>query len=179
MVDAALGWSSGCAYEKRETRNEKLHMNPAHAHLVLNHIPVVGTIIGLIVLAYGMLRRSHEVRMAACFVLVLVALLAIPTFLTGEPAEELVEELPGVSHDVIHEHEEAAELAIWVIEIMGVAALVALLWNWKRGAVPAWLITVVLVTALAAVGTMGWTANLGAKIRHPEITGAPPAPTQR
>jgi hypothetical protein len=41
-------------------------------------------------------------------IFIIVALLAIPAYLTGEPTEELVENLPGVSKSSIEQHEEAA-----------------------------------------------------------------------
>ncbi len=35
-------------------------MNPAHVHLWLNHLPVVGTFFGLLLLLVAILRRSAE-----------------------------------------------------------------------------------------------------------------------
>jgi hypothetical protein len=155
-------------------------MNAAHAHLLLNHIPVIGAILGLIVLVWGFYRKNSEVRTAAMLVFVIVALLSIPAYLTGEPAEEMVEDLPGVSHDLIHEHEEAAEFAIWVMQGLGLASLVGLFFAWKKNAVPNWLNIAILALALASAAAMARTANLGGVIRHPEISGpaqgqAPPA----
>jgi len=72
-------------------------MNLAHLHLVLNHLPVLGTGFGLALLIFGLWRRSDELKKTALGVLVLVALAAVPVYLTGEPAEELVQAVPGVS----------------------------------------------------------------------------------
>jgi hypothetical protein len=147
-------------------------MNLAHVHLLLNHFPVIATVLGLLLLVWGIYRRSPEVRTASFLVFILAALVAIPTFRTGEPAEELIEHMPGVSRDLIHDHEEAAEVTIWIVEVLGVVALAALIWQRKRGATPAWLVLIVLLIALGAAGALGWTANLGGKIRHPEINSA-------
>ncbi|WP_262708252.1 hypothetical protein [Hymenobacter persicinus] len=42
----------------------------------------------------------------------MAALLTIPTQLTGEGAEKVVEDRPSVTHALIHEHEEAAEVSL-------------------------------------------------------------------
>ena len=50
-------------------------MNPAHLHLMLNHIPVLGTAFGLGLLAFALWRRSDELKKTALGVFVLVALM--------------------------------------------------------------------------------------------------------
>ena len=72
-------------------------MDWTHFHLMMNHVPVLGSIFGFVLLAWGMLRGSTEIKKVALTILVLTALFAIPVYLTGEPAEETVEALPGVS----------------------------------------------------------------------------------
>jgi hypothetical protein len=90
--------------------------------------------------------------------------------LTGEPAEEAVEHLAGVTERAIHVHEEAAELAAVATYVGGAIALAALMFFRRRGLGPP-LATLALVVALAAFGLMARTANLGGQIRHPEISG--------
>jgi hypothetical protein len=72
-------------------------MNPPHLHLMLNHLPFLGTIFGLGLLAYGIWRDSEDVKKAALGVLVVVALLAVPVYLTGEPTADAVKGLTSVS----------------------------------------------------------------------------------
>ncbi|HEX9782951.1 MAG TPA: hypothetical protein VGA56_09525, partial [Opitutaceae bacterium] len=104
-------------------------MNVAHLHLILNHVPVLGTAFGLGLLTFALWRKSEEVKKAALGLFVISALLAIPVYFTGEPAEEIVEELPDVSHANIEEHEEAAEVAFIGVLMLGVAALTKLIWR--------------------------------------------------
>ena len=146
-------------------------MNAAHAHLLLNHIPVIGAILGLIVLMWGYYRRNADVRIAAMLLFVIVALLSIPAYLTGEPAEHMINKLPGVDRKLIHEHEEAAEFAIWIMEALGAASLAGLYFAWREKAVPRWLNITILVLGLATAAAMARTSNLGGVIRHPEING--------
>jgi uncharacterized membrane protein len=149
-------------------------INPAHVHLLLNHLPVVGSIFALFLLMMGVIRRSSELQRAALAAFVLVALLAIPTFLTGEPAEKLVTNLAGVSKGLIETHEEAAEVSLWVIEAVGVFALAGLLLYRRATTFPRWYTASSLVLALAVGMLMAWTANLGGQIRHSEIAGSSP-----
>lgn len=144
-------------------------MNPTHLHLMLNHIPVLGTAFGLGLLAFGLWRRSDELKKASLGVLVIIALLAVPAYLTGEPAEDLVKPLPGVSRMIMGHHEEAAEIAFTGLVVLGVASLAGLILFRRGKSLPAWLSGIILAGSLVVVGLMSWTANLGGQIRHTEI----------
>jgi hypothetical protein len=146
-------------------------MNAAHLHLLTNHLPVLGTLFGLGLLLFALLRKSDELKKVSLGVFVIIALLAIPPYLSGEPAEHLVENIPGISKAFAEEHEEAAQFAFTGVVILGAASLFGLVW-WRRGKiVPSWFATLLLLMALGVFGSMAWTANLGGKIRHPEIHG--------
>jgi hypothetical protein len=54
-----------------------LVMTLTHLHLVLNHVPVLGTAFGLALLAFGIWRRSTELKKTALGVFVLTALMAL------------------------------------------------------------------------------------------------------
>ncbi|MFC7671286.1 hypothetical protein ACFQT0_30695 [Hymenobacter humi] len=85
-------------------------MNQAHWHLLLNHAPILGSLFGLVLLLLAVALRLQPVLLRTGLVtLIVAALLTIPTQLTGDGAEEVVEDQPGVSEPLIHEHEEAAE----------------------------------------------------------------------
>ena len=71
--------------------------NPAHLHLMLNHVPLLGTAFGLGLVGWALLRKSEELKKISLGVFVIVAVLAVPAYLMGEPAEKLVENLPDVS----------------------------------------------------------------------------------
>ena len=146
-------------------------MNATHLHLLLNHVPVLGTVLGLGLLAFASWRRSEEIKRAALGLFVIAALVAIPTYLTGEPAEDTVESLPGVTHPLIERHEEAAVVAFTGMLGLGVVALAGLFFFRRQRPVPAWFGIVTLAAALVVSGLMGWTASLGGRVRHTEIRG--------
>ena len=144
-------------------------MNATHLHLLLNHTPVVGTVFGLGLLAYGLWRKSEDLKKTALGVFVICALLAVPVYLTGEPAEHVAKRISGVSKPVIEQHEEAAGVAFTAVVVLGVGALAGLLLFRRGKPVPGWYSSVILVAALIVTGLMAWTANLGGLVRHPEI----------
>jgi hypothetical protein len=78
-------------------------------------------------------------------------------------------DLPGISREVIHRHSTAADFAFWSLEAFGALCLAALYKFRASETVPPREITVFLALALVVFLLMSWTANLGGKIRHPEI----------
>ena len=83
-------------------------MNAAQIHLLSNHIPLALPFIGILILLISIFIKSDIAKRIGYLILVLGGLFTIPTFLSGEGAEEIVEQI-GRSHDLIHEHEESAE----------------------------------------------------------------------
>jgi len=144
-------------------------MDATHLHLLLNHFPIIGSLLGVGVMAYGYITSSEQVKKAALWTWFVMALIAIPVFLTGEPAEESVEGIAGVSEALIEEHEEAAELAIWLMEALGLLSLVTLIAGWSKNALSKPLVLVATVLSLVTFGAMARTGYLGGQIRHTEI----------
>ncbi len=151
-------------------------MNPTHLHLMLNHIPILGIVFGLALLAYALWRKSEEIKKAALGTFLVAALVAVPAYLTGEPSEDSVKSLPGVAKAIVEEHEEAASVAFTGIVVLGVVALAGLL-LFRQSRVPIWFSTIILAASLIVSGLMLWTGNLGGKVRHTEIRAgaSPPA----
>jgi hypothetical protein len=135
---------------------------------MLNHLPVVGSLFALGLLAFGIVRKSDPVKKAALGALVIVAALSIPAYLTGEPSEDVAEKLPGVSHAVIEEHEDAAKVAFVTTLIVGGVSLAGLVVQ-RSNPIPQWFAGTVLALSIATVGALAWTANLGGQVRHTEI----------
>lgn len=144
-------------------------MNLAHLHLVLTHIPVVGIGFGLVLLTIALVRKSQELQKVSLGFLVVTALITIPVYFTGEPAEELVEHLSGVSEAVVDRHEDAAQVTLIVVGILGAMALAGLVLCRRGSHLPKMFVAALLFLTLGVGGVMAWTANLGGQIRHTEI----------
>jgi hypothetical protein len=161
-----------------------LPTNAAHWHLVLNHLPVVGSLAAALLLAWACFKNTEDLKRAALGALVLVALVSIPAFLTGEPSESYTKGLPGISARWMSNHEDLANIALWVALGVGSAALAALIAFRKSSSLPRWVVGVLLIACLVVCGLMARTANYGGKIRHTEIrtynppSNSEPAPTE-
>jgi hypothetical protein len=143
-------------------------MSVVHFHLLLNHVPVIGLFFVIALLGVAFWRRSSQLGRVALTLLVGISLVTVVVFLTGEPAEEAVEGLAGVSEAAIHSHEDAASVALIAMGVAGLLAL-PLLWWHRRRELSRRLLGASLVGLLAVAGVMAWTANLGGQIRHTEI----------
>ena len=146
-------------------------MNLAHLHLVLNHFPIIGTVIGLGLFVVSCARKHDDLKRASLLVLAAVALLALPTFFSGIGAQAAIRRDPDVSAVLIERHEGAAILALVFMEIAGALALVGL---WHRHQAVAgkrwsWNLMGILLFSVVAAGLMARVGTTGGEIRHPEI----------
>lgn len=149
-------------------------MNSAHIHLALSHFPIFGILAGLIILAYGIYSHKDLLSKTALYIFAVTAVIALPVFLTGEDAGELIKNLPGVSDSLKEAHEELAEKVIWLIGLLGVVS-VAALWISVRAAQKfRTSCIVILVLAVISFGFLIKVGNSGGQIRHTEIRGPEP-----
>jgi hypothetical protein len=144
-------------------------MDLAHLHLLLNHFPTIGTIMGGGLFVLSLITNSDDLKRASLVVLLGISLIAIPTYISGNGAQDAVKSLPGVSKTLIETHEGAALVALGFIEVTGAFAWLGL-WQFRRLArVPNWNLAVILVLTAVTLGLMARASNLGGEIRHGEI----------
>jgi hypothetical protein len=144
-------------------------MDLTHIHLLLNHFPTIGYIIGGGLFVLSLVTKSDDLKRASLVVLLGIALIAIPTYMSGNGAQDGIKSLPGVSKSMIETHEGAALVAIGFMLFTGAFAWLGL-WQFRRLAhIPAWNLAVILVLTLVSFGLMARASNLGGEIRHAEI----------
>lgn len=68
-------------------------MNRTHVHLLIAHLPIFGSILGAIVLTYGLYSKSSDTIIAAYYLFIISGIGAGVAYLTGEAAEETVEKM--------------------------------------------------------------------------------------
>lgn len=144
-------------------------MDGLQLHLLTNHLPIIGTMAALFVVILGMLRKNDGAITAGLIIYVVMAVAVVPAYLSGEEAEERVEEIAGVSHDVIHEHEEMAELSLWLTSVSGLLALGALFARSKQSSLSPKVALAFVVLAVIAFGQAARTGHEGGKIRRPDL----------
>jgi hypothetical protein len=143
-------------------------VDPVHLHLALNHVPVVGLGFALVTLALAFFWKNEPLGRLGLAFLVLIALATVVVRFTGSGAEDAVEKLPGVTERVIERHEDAANLALILVGVLGLAAAAGLA-GWRGRSAPRWFHAGVLALVVIGGGVMAYASNLGGQIRHTEI----------
>ncbi len=143
-------------------------MNQAHLHMVLNHFPIIGLMFGIGVLIYGIIKKHTILVNTAYVIFIICMIMGKATMMTGEGAEEIAEEL-GISHDLIHEHEEMAETFMKLLYVLGILSVAGLVVNSKKHAKAFILSLIILILAISTSILSIKVGNSGGEIRHTEI----------
>lgn len=149
-------------------------MDFSHYHLLLNHFPIIGAIVGVGLLLLSFCVNGQDLRRSSLIVFVVTALLTIPAFISGFGAQVELLENPAVSNDVIQRHLGSAELVVWFMGLTGALAAIGL---WQYGGRPMrttrWQTWVILLVSLATVVLLARTGNTGGQILHSEVQFGP------
>jgi hypothetical protein len=144
-------------------------MDLTHIHLLLNHFPTIGSLIGGGLFVLSLITKSDDLKRASLVILLGIALLSIPTYMSGNGAQDGIKSLPGVSKSLVETHEGAALVAMGFMEVTGAFAWLGL-WQFRRlKRVPRWNLAVILVLTVVTFGLMARASNIGGEIRHTEI----------
>lgn len=144
-------------------------MNFGHLHLLINHLPIVGSILGAFVLIYALYTKSYETKNAAYIVFIICAIASAIAYFTGESAEESVENIQGISKNIIEQHESSAVISFVTLIILGISSLIAFLYSIKKRPTKNTIPLVILIIALVCFGLIARTGYLGGQIRHTEF----------
>lgn len=153
-------------------RGDYMFYSGAQFHLLVNHLPVTGFLGMAVALTVAMSVQSIDIKRFVLLATFVVGASALAPYWSGEPAEKAIEHLSGVSEDLIHEHEEAAEIATVFSLITALAAGIAFFLQRRRPETLKISIPTVFVLSFVTAVVMGAAANEGGKIRHPEIEQA-------
>jgi hypothetical protein len=154
-------------------------MNLAHLHISLNHLPIIGTLVTLALFLVAIAGNHDDLKQACLALFSIIALFAIPTYLSGPGAADAIKESQDVSMASIEAHQGAALLAFIFMEITGAIALFGL-WRFSRTAKNPWMsrparlnLLAVLFFSIVTSVLMAIAGNTGGDIRHPEILSGP------
>lgn len=144
-------------------------MNPAQIHLLFNHFPIVGLIIGAITLAVGLGLKKPATTLTALYILLFTSLMALPTFFSGEGAEEIVEHLPGANHDLIEHHEKEGAQFFYISMGLAILSLATIITARRNAQLYSTLRAIVLVSAFITALLGIRAGHSGGMIQHPEV----------
>ena len=144
-------------------------MNQTYLHLIFSHLPIFGSILGGLVLAHALWTKSNQTKIAAYYLLIISSIGAGVSYLTGEGAEETIENLQVVSESIIEKHEDFALYALIGLIILGISSLIGLFVTLKKHSLTRVVAIFTLVLSLISFGLVARTGYLGGQIRHSEI----------
>lgn len=144
-------------------------MNDAHLHLVVNHFPIIGTIFGFGILIAGLVLKNKTLINTSFVLFIVAAVFGAVSMATGEGAEELVEDMPNIGKQIIHEHEEMAEKLAVLLYVLGGMSLAGLYLNFKNHAKAKLVSFLILGIATAGLFLVQKVGTSGGEIRHTEI----------
>jgi uncharacterized membrane protein len=139
-----------------------------YSHLLINHFPVVLSVVALGTSILALLVRRRAIWQTAMAALTVAGVFVYPVHFTGHEAGEALEHTWYIRPGALDAHDKAATVAMWIILITGAFAA----YSWWRSLrrtpeiLPAWMRAGVFVGALAAVVSVTYTAYLGGKIIH-------------
>jgi hypothetical protein len=138
-------------------------MNAAHWHLMLNHFPVTGLLLGLLLwgLAFKVKRPELDRLLGIWFLA--MGILIIPVYVTGLNSHDILHDLPGISHEQIETHEHWGRYTLFAMLAVSLLSVMSLI---RQKPI---IQRIFPILVLVAFGLAFYTSHLGGFIRHPEI----------
>src|SRR5260370_15340904 len=126
---------------------------PEYIHVVLNPLPIYGTMLGALALAISLILRSRAAQITALILTLIAGASAYPVFVTGQRAYKTIRnQSDDAGADWLDEHMDRAEKTIGVfyfLAALGVASLLLPI-KWPKSAFPLTVLT--LVAAILCYG---------------------------
>ncbi|HYD51728.1 MAG TPA: hypothetical protein VEA99_03835 [Gemmatimonadaceae bacterium] len=161
-------------------------MDAPYIHLLVNHFPIVLSVVGGLAALIALFTRHRTTWTFALGALLLAGLFAYPAYLTGERAEAVMEKVWFVDRERLEAHENVAKWALWLTVASGLVALGAI-WRERTAytggrtmlASPGWLRTLVALLGLGTAALLGFAAWTGGFVVHkaPLLRQAPAGTT--
>src|SRR5688572_20254041 len=144
-------------------------MTLTHLHLLLNHVPTVGTALAIALFILSFFRKNDMLRRVSLEAFFIIALITIPAYLSGLSAQIQIMNREGVSNRMIEAHEDAAMFSFVLMQLTGAFAWLALWQSRRVGRAARWTTATIMLLSALTMATTARAANLGGEIRHPEL----------
>jgi hypothetical protein len=142
---------------------------PEYLHVLLNHPPIYGSMLGALALAISLVLRSRAAQITALILTLIAGASTYPVLRTGQMAYKTIRGLSDDSGaDWLDEHMDRAEKTIgafYLLALLAFGLLVPI--KWPKAGLP--LAGVTLVAALICSGIAVYIAQPGGRIRHSEF----------
>lgn len=154
-----------------------MNLTSEHLHVLLNHLPLVGLMVAVVVLVAALVLRNRPTIVLGLALVALMAGAAWPVIESGQSSYVRVRELADEEgkahlrhHMVLAERWDKLYYATAGVAVLGLLAA----WKWPRGFHTLAVLALLLAAASLVAGAV--IAEAGGKVRHPEFRTGPPAP---
>lgn len=138
-------------------------------HLALNHIPVIGIPVLILLLLVAWWRKRPEIIRFLLWSLLWLALAAIAIKFTGDFAvEQFPKQFASVSK-LVEAHEESADQATTGVFFLFLMTAITLFFARAGKPFKRWTVELVLLLGFAAILLYARSAHTGGQISHPEL----------
>jgi len=153
--------------------------DPAYRHMLLNHLPIVGLAIALLVLIIGLASRQTAMQFTGLALVAVTAGAAWPVAQYGDAAYPAIYDgLDGHGRAWLDHHAEVAATWLPVLYATALAAIGALIAGAVQRALMTWACVAVLVLGCASFAGAAIVGKVGGQVKHPEFRLTDP-PTGR
>lgn len=144
-------------------------MYATHLHLMLTHFPIVGIIIAMGILIYGIVIKNDSIKKVALTIFIISGIFTIPIYFTGEWSKLIIEKIPGISDDFIKSHEAIAIKTTFLTSVLSVLSVIDLMAIKRKSVYSKTLLVITLLFSIVTFVYFSKAANFGGEIRHSEI----------
>lgn len=149
--------------------------SPAHLHVALNHIPIIGLTVASFPIVIGIVAQCRTTIATGLLATLLCAAVMPAIMKTGGRAADALDAgtlqpaLDQAGKDALNLHASRAETTTPVVYASALLAILALLALTKFTKAATWLSFAVILGNTASILLGIWTAEAGGKIRHEEF----------
>jgi len=150
---------------------------PEYIHVLINPLPIYGLFLSWVGLIIALFLRSRRAQIATLALVLISSTSAWPVYEFGQQAYERVLSMADPDGQAwLDEHQDRAEDLIYIFYALAVLSAIAIAapMKWPKSSVPLAIATILL--GAVTLGTGGYIAYAGGKIRHREFRNEPPPP---
>jgi hypothetical protein len=150
---------------------------PEYIHVLLNPLPIYGLLVAWIGLVVALVSRSRRAQIVTLTLVVFCSVSAWPVYEFGQQGYDRVLSMADEDGQAwLDAHEDRAEDLIWIFYALAALSAIAIAApiKWPRTSVS--LIVAVLLLGAVTLGTSGYIAYAGGRVRHREFRNEPPPP---
>ena len=150
---------------------------PEYIHVLLNPLPVYGLLVGWLGLIIAFFLKSRRAQIATLALVLISAVSAWPVYEFGEEGYDRVLSMADEDGRAwLDEHKDRAEDLIWVFYALAALSAIAIAAPIKWPKLSAPLVITVILLGAVTLGTGGYIAYAGGRIRHREFRNEPAPP---